>query len=419
MIPWAICICLTISSIGAYLVWPSRYNVPAHLGVGFVLIAYFVPALILKVQDDYSDEVVNLYVTILVVGTISYLIGMFLGFSIKPGKTNFSFDVLPLNLYEERVIRVTKMFLCIGIPSMILGYLMMGFVPLFAADPVAAKFFRGQYQVPFYTSIVYLSSFLILSNITPISIMIWYQDKKKVFFLIATIVAICLMMLSLSRGPAFTGILYAIIIVMSFKSRKSFALLIFLIIFIYLFSSIFYYLIGIKDINDIAGGFKSDDHLMWRVIAGGTVDIDDQLNFLKFFVDNPIWTYGRTVVGGLVPSHYEWNPSVYTLRVVNPGEDLSTLISGGLRLPGPVWGYVSFQWIGVVVFSFISGLIKGFFLKYVKTWILKYKSILTSTVIIIIATAIFEPLSGFYTFSLYTLPPAIILMFYMYRFKLK
>ncbi|WP_413668203.1 O-antigen polymerase [Mucilaginibacter sp. Mucisp86] len=415
----AICLSLSLFTLGTYLVWPSRYNVPAHLGVGFILIAYVVPTFILDIQDDSPAEVVDLYVNILVVGTIFYLIGLFAGFLAKLPTARFSFNVLSLEEYESRIIKITRNFLICGIGGLILGYLMMGFVPMFAADPVSAKFFRGPYQVPFYTSIVYLSSFFILSNITPISFMIWYKHRNKSIFLFLTIIAVILMMLSLSRGPAFTGVLTAIIIIMSFKSRSSFAILLLLIVFIYLFSSIFYYLIGIKDINDIAGGFDKTDHLIWRVMAAGTNDIYDQLNFLTYFENKPEWTYGRTVFGGLVPSHYEWNPSVYTLKVVNPGKDLSELISGGLRLPGPVWGYVSFQWTGVITFSFLSGFIKGAFLKYLKTWMEKHKSILTSTVLIVISMAIFEPLSSFYTLSIYLLPTLFLLMFYAYRFRLK
>ncbi len=419
MAGWIIFISLTILSIGGYLVWPSRYNIPTHLNVGFVVLAYFIPALIINMQDDFPDDVVDLYVKILFVGTIFYLAGLILGFKLKPRKTNFTFDVLSAADYEAHVTKITRILLCLGIPCMILGYLMMGFVPMFAADPVAAKFFRGPYQVPFYTSIVYLSSFLILSSITPISIMIWYKNKSKIFYLLATIVAVVLMMMSLSRGPAFTGVLFGIMIVMSFKSRSSFTVLIVLTIFIYVLSSAFYYIIGVRNLEDVSATLGHDDHVIWRIMAGGTNDVYDQLNFMTFFKANPEWTYGRTVFGGFVPSHYKWNSSVYTLRVINPGVDISELISGGLRLPGPVWGYVSFQWAGVIIFSFLSGLIKGVLLKHLKYWITQHKSILTATVLIVIFITLLDQLSSFYTLSIYALPPFIVLMFYVYRFRLR
>lgn len=404
---------------GTYLVWPSRYNVMAHLNVGFIFIAYFIPAIILKDQNDYSNETVSLYTLILLVGAICFVVGLCSGFSIKPVRlSNFSFAFLDVEVYKKRIIKITKIFLIIGIIGQSTGYLLMGFVPAFAADPVAAKFFRGAYQVPFYVSIIYLSSFFILTTITPIAILIWYNNKKKTLFLLGAITAVTLMMVSLSRGPAFSGVVLAIAIIMSFKNKWTFWLLLGLLISIYLFSSVFYFIVGVRDFEGVSKSFK-DDHVFWRVISAGTVDITDQLTFLDFFNRNPVWTYGRTILGGLIPSHYEWNPAVYTLSVTNPGEDISTLISGGLRLPAPIWGYVSFQWIGVVIFCFISGFLKGLLLKFTKYWIFKSQSILIATVIIVINISIFAQISDFFTLSIYALPPVFVLMFYAFRIRIK
>lgn len=403
--------------VGTYLVWPSRYNVMAHLNVGFVFIAYFIPAVILKDQEDFSNDVVSLYTLILFIGALFFIIGLYLGFLIKPVRfSNFSFALLDTEAYKSKIIKVTKVFLIGGIVGQTLGYLMMGFVPAFAADPVAAKFFRGEYQVPFYVSMVYLSSFFILTTVTPIAIIIWYNNKKKKLFLLGAIIAVGLMSVSLSRGPAFSGVVLAIAIIMSFKNRWTFAFLIIFLVSIYLLSSIFYFVIGVRDFDQVSSNFK-DDHLFWRVASAGSIDIQDQLTFMDFFAKNPIWTYGRTVLGGLVPSHYAWNPAVYTLRVTNPGEDITTLISGGKRLASPIWGYVSFQWIGVVVFCFLSGFLKGLFLKFTKYWIYKSQSILIATVIIVINISVFSALSEFFILSIYALPPVIVLMFYAFRVK--
>ena len=411
-------LCSSIFMCGTYLVWPSRYNVMAHLNVGFIFIAYFIPAVILKDQNDYP-EVVSLYTLILFIGALSFVIGLFSGFSIKPVRiANFSFAYLDTDYYKRRIVKITKIFLIAGLVGLCSGYLLMGFVPAFAKDPVAAKFFRGVYQVPFYVSIVYLSSFFILSTITPIAIIVWYNDKKKKLFLIGSIIAVCLMMASLSRGPAFSGVVLALAIIMSFKGRWTFRLLLVFLVSIYLLSSVFYFVIGVRDLTEVSGSFK-DDHVFWRVISAGTVDITDQLTFLDFFKKNPIWTYGRTILGGLVPSHYQWNPAVYTLRVINPGEDITTLISGGLRLPAPIWGYVSFQWVGVVVFCFLSGFFKGLLLKFTKFWIYRSQSILIATVIIVINISVFSQFSDFYTLSIYALPPVFVLMFYAFRIKVK
>ena len=412
-------LCSSIFMCGTYLVWPSRYNVMAHLNVGFILIAYFIPAIILQDQNEFSADIVSLYVRILVLGAIFFVIGLYSGFSIKPVRlANFSFIYLDKELYKKRIIKITRILLITGVIGMAFGYLLMGFVPAFAADPVAAKFFRGPYQVPFYVSIVYLSSFFILTTITPIAIVIWFTNKKKNLFLIGTITAVTLMICSLSRGPAFGGVVLAVAIIMSFKNRKTFILLIVVLISVYVFSSVFYFIIGVRNLTEVSSSFK-DDHDFLRIISAGTIDIQDQLNFLRLFNPNPIWTYGRTVLGGLVPSHYEWNPSVYTLKIVNSGQDINTIISGGLRLQTPMWGYVSFQWVGVATFCLISGFLKGLLLKFTKYWIYKSQSLLIATVIIVINISIFAQVSDFFTLSIYALPPTVVLIFYAFRVRME
>lgn len=411
-------LCCSVFMCAPYLVWPSRYNIPAHMSIGFVLLAYFIPAVVLSDQNDFPPNIVYLYTVILTVGATFYIAGIFAGFKAKSIKTNFSFEILAVSDYENRVARITKIFIICGIIGMVAGFGMMGFVPMFAADPLAAKFFRNQYQVSSITSIVYLSSFTILSTIVPISFMVWYINKKKVFFLLATLVAVFLLSISLARGSAFTGMVYSGLLIMAFKGRKQFAVAIILLISIYALSSIFYFIIGVRDISSVSENFKSD-HLYWRILSSGTIDLSDQLVFLQYFEANPLWTFGRTVYGGLVPGHYQWNPSVYTLRVIYPNEDVTTLISGGLRLPVPIWGYVSFQWPGVIIFCFISGFIKGVFVKYLKKWILTYPSTLIATVVVFISINLFEQFSNFYALTIYTLPPALILLFYLYRIKLK
>jgi hypothetical protein len=355
----------------------------------------------------------------MLIGSLCFVGGLYAGFLIKPVRlSNFSFIFLDTEIYKKRIIKITRVFMIGGIIGLCCAYLLMGFVPAFAAEPVAAKFFRGVYQVPFYVSIVYYSSFFILTIITPIALIIWYTNKSKNLFLIWSITAVVLMIVSLSRGPAFGGVVLAVAIIMSFKNKRTFWLLVIFLISIYFLSSIFYFVIGVRDFENTTTNFK-DDHLFWRVVSGGTADIQDQLNFLDAFNKNPIWTYGRTIIGGLVPSHYEWNPAVYTLSIVNPGEDVTTIISGGLRLQAPMWGYVSFQWIGVVVFCFLSGFIKGLLLKFTKYWIYKSQSILIATVIIVINISVFTQLSEFFTLSIYTLPPAIVLFFYAFRVKIE
>ena len=383
-----------------------------HLGVGGSFVATVVPAFILHVQDQYPQEIVDLYVQILLVGVLALLPGLILGFMMGKGRTtNFSFDIMASPDYELRVISLTKTLLTIGIAGLVISYAVMGFIPLFAADPISAKLFRGPYQAPYLrVAVLYRASFFILSTIIPIAFIIWYKTKKP-FFLFSVIAVVVLMAMSLARSGAFSGIILALAIIMSFKSRFTFAVLMLMLIGIFIGSAFFYYIIGIRT-------FDANVNI-WRVLNAGTPDIEDQLNFMIRFQESPVWTYGRTIYGGLIPGHYQWNPSVYTLNIVAPGIDINEVGSGGLRLPLPMWGYVSFKWIGVVLFSFVTGLMGGFFLQLLKNWIQKFDSIILRATAVVIFVTVFGNLVNFATFNMYFIPPIVVMLFYMYRFKWK
>ena len=87
--------------------------------------------------------------------------------------------------------------------------------------------------------------------------------------------ALILMALSLARSGAFMGVVIAFAIVMSFQSKKHFAILMTLLILIFVLSSFFYYLVGIRSYT----GEKS----LWEIITAGTPDITDHLDFLGYY----------------------------------------------------------------------------------------------------------------------------------------
>ncbi|WP_462267232.1 O-antigen polymerase [Mucilaginibacter sp.] len=402
----------SILTFAAYIVWPSRFNVLGHAGAAASFIAIVVPTFILHLPEKAPADIVGLYTNILVLGVISFLPGMIAGFNVgKYMRTNFSFDIMEPDAYERRIIKLTKILLLVGIVGLAVSYAGMGFIPMFAANPIAAKLFRDQYQAPYYrVAVIFRSSWFILTTIIPIACIIWYKYRSK-FFLFATLVAVTLMIASLQRSGAFNGIVFAFIIVMAFKSRKHFVILMVVLTGIFVMSSFFYYIVGVRTFDT--------DRDIWEVIGESSPDIRDQLQFLEFFEANPEYTYGRTIYGGLIPGHYKWNPAVYTLLIINPGRDINELESGGLRLVVPLWGYVSFSWPGVVVYSLLTGLFSGLFLGMLKSMFKRYQSIIIRTTALITFGSIFGILAGFTTLTFYMIPPAIISLFYMYRFRLK
>jgi len=405
-------VALLIFTFAGYIVWPSRYNVIAHGSVAGGFISIFVPVVVLSVQDNYPQSIVDLYIKVLWVGLVFFLPAMIGGFVLgRQLPTQFSFDVMDMEEYEDRVTKITKFFLIIGIVGLILSYAGMGFMPVFAEEPIAAKLFRGQYQEPYLrVAILFRTSFFIVSTIVPIACIIWYKYRSR-FFLFLIMAGVFLMVSSLQRSGAFSGIVFAFIVIMSFKSRLHFIILMIILVGVFISSSFFYYIVGVRS-------FEGGENI-WQVIGASSPDIDDQLQFMVKFDENPIWTYGRTIYGGLIPGHYKWNPSVYSLSIIAPGRDVNEVASGGLRLPLPLWGYVSFQWMGVILFSALTGVLNGIFIGILKSWIIKYKSILIRATAIIAFAAVAGPIVGFTLLNMYSIPPAIIMLFYLYRISWK
>jgi len=407
-----ICISLLVLSLGTYIIWPSRFNVLQHLAVGGSFVSIFVPSVILNVQNAYPQAVVDLYIRLLVIGTFAFTIGLVIGsFSGRGIRTNFSFDIMDPEIYQKKVIILTRNLMLIGIIGLVLSYLVMGFVPMFAKDPISAKLFRGEYQAPYIrVAVIYRSCFYILATIMPITCIIWYITKSN-FFLFLIVAALTLMAVSLARSGAFMGVVVAFAIVMSFKSRIHFAILMTILIAVFVLSSFFYYIVGVRTYT----GEKN----VWEIITAGTPDITDHLDFLGYYEQRPELTYGKTIYGGLIPGHYKWNPAVYTLLMVNPGQDINDIGSGGLRLPLPFWGFVSFEWPGVIVFSFLTGFLTGLAVRMTKDMFLRHPSVLIRTVIIIGFGSIAGIIANFMGLNLYNFPPAIVSLFYLYRFKIK
>lgn len=408
-------ISLTILTIGPIIIWPSRYNVPMLLNIGFVFVAYFVPLIILNDNEIYSGEAFDLFYKITSIGAFCYLGGLIAGFFFPLIKMPLSFVIRSNEFYEERFIKLTKTFLIVGIAGMLLSYLLMGFVPAFASDPLNAKFFRGVYEAPYMrVAVLYRIANLILINAIGFGFVLLFIKRSWYNFFLVLLGAAVLLS-TLNRGTTVFALLTAVGLVCANKGRIYSWLFVSLNFLAVILGSVSYYLIGLIFGIDQFTGLYSEDSI-WTLIASGAPDISDQLQFLKMYLVNPELTYGKTFFGGLVPGHYIWNPAVWALKIISPGSDLNDVTSGGLRLTAPIWGYTAFSWPGVIIVSVLSGLIMGYFTKYLKHW-MKSGSLSKNIVAITFYSLVGVSLSGFYVFSYMFFPPLIVLFFYMFILK--
>jgi len=341
-------------SLGTLLVWPSRRNVIAWLGFPFFVVAYLIPLLAVDYASAATPEVIAELTAINAAGALAMAMGIVLGghFGMKISvKLPFRLAGPPAStgLSPRRAFKI----LIVGCVLMTLCFLWMRSVPAFADEPFLAKFFRGQYKARYdQVSIPYRFSQIMLTAALPLAL-VFLAEMRDRALLVPVVWAVVLFALALNRGTALAGM---VLMVAAWASRTRLRMTWFLLVstFVFCVGSGVYFIIGLV---------VSADFNVWDEIARGAPDVKDQLGFLRAFDPSTQLTYGLTFIGGLVPSNFTYNPSVYTLTIANDVADVSDVASGGLRLPASIAGYMAFGWTGAILVSLVSGFLTGHFTK--------------------------------------------------------
>ncbi|MHA3702258.1 hypothetical protein ACXR2U_08725 [Jatrophihabitans sp. YIM 134969] len=360
LIPFLLCAGLVGLSVVSYIPWPSRWNVPAHAQLAFALIAYVLPIFGLHILDDASPTIVNLYTKVIVVGFLFAAFGTILGAvlgnaaDLRPTLSRWVARVEVASLISPPRILILG-FVAVG--GMLVSFSVMGFIPAFAADPFAAKFFKGEYAAA-YAPVAPLYRFCttVLAVILPL-LALYAWRRRTPAYISGFAAALVVMLISLQRDPAVSGVLVCAGVLIAFRA-SGMSVYFLVLVGVYVLGSGLYYLLASVGLSAFTQGPAVSTSWLQQ-IAAGSPDVHDQLGFLTAWTSRPSYTHGLTWVGGLVPGNFRWNPSVWSLGVVNPTQSISSINSGGLRLPAPIWGLVSFGWPGVIIVSFVSGVLTG------------------------------------------------------------
>ena len=397
-------------TIGTYVIWPSRWNVAAHLQLGLLVSAFLIPLFFTDVLAQSSPQAVQMIVYLCLFGAPAYLVGLVLGDAMQrrvPMFNGLSRAILRIDAFPAITRHRIIIVLVVGIAGMAVSFGVMGVIPAFAENPLSAKFGRGQYEEVYRRMAVpFRFSYSALTTIIPIAFLLFLRTRNKLG-LVLSMAATGMIALQLTRAPAAQGILLAIGIIVA-QYRRLFCLYLVLIAFAAPLGSISFYLLGQVTESSQFNRAYSEGSIA-DLIASGTPDVRDQTLFITNFKYDPEWTYGRTFVGGLVPFHYEWNPNIYALRIISTA-DISEVVSGGLRLPPTIWGYVSFGWAGAVLVPFFSGLINGIFTRFTRK-VTAQGGMMPKIVVLVIYMTLFSQLVAFYRLTFFTIPEVAVLLF--------
>lgn len=339
--------------VGHALLWKRRDNVLGYVAGGLFLAFFLIPLLFTDVLEVPREETVALYSRILVVGAAAYLVGLAFGGVIGNRKTRDGLTFsrsLGTGMVRRIVFVRGRLLAIVSAGSLVFGYAMLGYVPLTAADRMAAKYGVGPYAAGFDRGGQYFLFGLAMGTAAlPIILALWYRQRRILDLALGLVLAVGLLA-SLSRTSAFTGLLLFFVAI-AVQKRVSPLLILTMVTAFYLSGEL---------TNEVF--FRADDQTggsMLRRVASGPPDVREHLLFLGRYELIGEQTRGRTILAGLVPGNRYWEPSRFTLRTVTGSPHVDSIPSGGLRLPGPLWGYVSFGFVGVLIWSFLAGLFAG------------------------------------------------------------
>lgn len=407
------CAAVLVTALIGYVQWPSRWNLVAHSQLAFALFAFVVPILVYDPTDAAAPSVWAAYTRVVVVGAFFALLGAALAgykngkFARGGARLMTRVDRLSGNDATARRVAVVLVSALLALVACFAG---MGFVPALADDPFAAKFFRGEYAESYRpVAPLYRVATALIALLLPMSA--YYAWRRRTLRW-ALLFAACVggMLLTLQRGPALGGVLlFAGVIAAQRRWRMPIYLL--SLIAVYFVGSAVYAVFDAFGIGNF-GSVPADDLL--ASAAGGAPDVADSLTFLQFWLASPDLTLGRTFVGGLVPGNFEWNPSVWTLTVTNPGATLSTISSGGFRLPTAIWGFVSFGWVGVAALSLVHGWLMGRLARAAREVLPRSNMEATVLGLVLYGSAI-DLFARFYTLSYMTVVEVAVLVVLLLR----
>lgn len=427
------CIALCILSIGTYLIWWDKRNVPNHMLIGFCIVGYIIPTFILDFSFFADQNILDLFIKINIIGTFFFVAGLFLGYKwqqvpIVDSVMKFSRieQSLDIDYFETKILKVSTRIFIISLTVMWLCFLFMGFIPMFASDPYAAKQFKGVYQQNYqHVALFYRTANQFVSLLLPFLVLDIYTNKSTKSIILVTI-AVVTIFITMSRGAAVSGLLIATSIIVSLRSgRFTFIGYIVLVIVIFSLGSGLWTILALVFPNSAFGQIGDNQTVdMLQSIASGAPDLTDQLGLLSAFVNNHIdYTYGVTFFGGLIPFNFKWNPSVWSLTVLNQNNDISEISSGGLRVTIPLWGYFSFGWVGVGVIPFISAFFTGYITKRIKNITHKLKANFKGYIIFYFLLFAYYNIAlvftNFFNLSIYSLPAFVFYTYVFYRKKEK
>lgn len=339
--------------------WPSKWNIPAHLGLAFSIVAYVIPIVFAGSLSKFPADVASHLLTIMAVGSLAYLYGLALSYVSSPARRGQKTTELGDPYHKRRtaidptrLLTITTIGICLALAAISA----MGFVALFADDPMSAKYFRGAYASAYQpVAIPFRLGTSILTATLPLCILQAHREKRLRWFVLS-IISLLILLATLQRGPLATGILM-LLVVFLVRNNHTISAIVFAILS-YVAGGLYYSLM--RSLGLLTSTTSAANNSLFQTIATTVPDAADAADFLERWLSqgSPL-TNGLTFLGGLVPGNYRWNPGVWSITLGDLDYDIQSASTGGLRLPVQIWGEVSFGTVGIIFLPTLVGFVIG------------------------------------------------------------
>jgi hypothetical protein len=372
-----------VFSFGPYLVWPSRWNILGHIQFAFFLTAYVIPLLWTNPFGYVRPSIVYLYTEIMMLGAWVFLLALPVGFCCpRVSLTGLKILTMPERPYRQifrrRVIAVT--FLCtLGLS---VSFLVMGYVPMLAAQPLQAKYFQGPYRDGYLRAALILRpSFFALGPYLSLAMVVAATERRFRYYFLAS-AAIVAIAGYLERGELGVAMICGVGIILAARcGRLAFSAYMAAVIIFVTIGTLGNYFLGVY-LAIRSGSFEVQEQASEWIsggIAQGAPDISEGLRFFDNFEQNEHFTYGAQFIAGLVPLQRfasDWlpiaryNPGPWAQGVLLGTDDpemIENVGGGGLRIAVPISGYAAFGWFGAVLMSAVAGFLTGYLVRFAKS----------------------------------------------------
>jgi len=352
MIRFAIGGAMLVLTCGQVLVWRRRDNVLGYVQVGTYLATFAIPLFGTAILDRYEPEVIDTYAAVLLLGAPAFLVGLAYGAFVgrrSRGRIALTAGSVGSDPGLGRVARRARLLAGLGVASLAMAYVLLGYAPLLEGDTQAAKYGIGPYAAGFARGrLVYLFGLTLGAAVLPVILALLQRQRRWIDVALAGGLGLGLG-LSLNRGLTFLGPV-TFLAAWAVQRRLRAGAIVAAVTSAYLAAIVF---------NQLTLPTTQGRPSFATMATISAPDLPDQLNFVRGFeARGRPYNAGSTILAGLDPGGGE-DGSTYALRIATGIEDLGLLAAGGLRLPAPVWGYSAFGLAGAAAWPFLSGFFAG------------------------------------------------------------